>query len=164
MKVTSTRWGDITEGDDCVHYPKEHPYVVCSDAVLKAGNLMECLRWRHQCELVYKCVELDHLPIDERVNQLAVHVMAMAIHGGWPEYFARASDFDELYKLTGGQPPTAAEEAERVMMFAEAQSLADEWKKSDRERRKECRKKKKLDGQIRRAWDETQEEDQTEED
>lgn len=138
-KVTNTRWGDILEYEDKICYPTEHPYVVCHDAVFKAGNLLECLKWRHQCELVYKCVELDHLPREQRVNELAVHVIAMGIHGGWAkDYFAVTDEFHELIS-DGKYPPQEA--ADHATMWLEAEALAAEWKSNERLDRKEKKKK-----------------------
>jgi hypothetical protein len=142
-RVTKTRWGDITEEGSSVTMPAEHPYAACAEAVFKAGNLFECLRWRHQCELVYKCVEIDHIPLPQRIEELAVHVIAMGIHGGWAQdYFGITPEAEELHATLGGEPLQAADCADRAAMWLEAQSLADEWRESERQDRKERREKR----------------------
>lgn len=135
-RVERTRWGDVvyTVRDDrgghvYVKFPPEHPQVVCDEAVTMAGNQLDCLEHKDRYRLLSRCIDLDHLPRDKRVRELAVELVAMAVYDGWEENLYSPSE--------DGIEETKEAQAERAVLRIEGAQLAAEWKKTERiERRK----------------------------
>lgn len=132
-EVVASRWGDIVDG---VH-PPEHPYMVAHEAVMMAGNEGSCLDDGDWHAVVCHAVELDHLPREQRVREVAVYTVATAIRGGWSDFVCGRSD--------DGWTPPAEQVAEFALLWADGEAMAKEWRRIEREDRRERRKRRKND-------------------